>query len=245
MVSCDRCHHKFSSYAALSQHYRNRHPRAKTPSFLQRGLETEAASMYSFGCYVHNTSSKTKLVAFIAIIIIATSIIGVVAFRQNTTTPKTLTVGMAAPDFTLPDTAGGSFTLSHYRGRSNVLLFFNEGLSCAPCLQQMQALDQISSQLSSLNITAASITTDHMDQLQSWAMSDGPKQSVVMSDSTRTVSASYDMLGDSMHPGMAAAHTFVIVDKAGTLTWRKDYYPPSMYVSDNQLMSDIRQAMGA
>jgi len=35
-----------------------------------------------------------------------------------------LKVGDMAPDFTLPSTAGGSVTLSSFRGKNNVLLAF-------------------------------------------------------------------------------------------------------------------------
>jgi peroxiredoxin len=36
----------------------------------------------------------------------------------------TLKVGDMAPDFTLPSTAGGTVTLSSFRGKNNVLLAF-------------------------------------------------------------------------------------------------------------------------
>jgi|TARA_Y100000031_G_scaffold90944_1_gene100022 peroxiredoxin len=37
---------------------------------------------------------------------------------------KTLAVGEAAPEFVLPDTDGGSFRLSEYRGERAVALVF-------------------------------------------------------------------------------------------------------------------------
>ena len=44
---------------------------------------------------------------------------------QQLAPPKThLKVGDAAPDFTLPSTAGGSVTLSSFRGKSDVVLAF-------------------------------------------------------------------------------------------------------------------------
>ena len=35
-----------------------------------------------------------------------------------------LNVGLAAPDFRLPSTAGGEIRLADYRGKSHVVLFF-------------------------------------------------------------------------------------------------------------------------
>jgi peroxiredoxin len=45
--------------------------------------------------------------------------------QQGQAPPHTfLKVGDMAPDFTLPSTAGGSVTLSSFRGKNNVLLAF-------------------------------------------------------------------------------------------------------------------------
>jgi peroxiredoxin len=45
--------------------------------------------------------------------------------QQAQAPPHTfLKVGDVAPDFTLPSTAGGSVTLSSFRGKNNVLLAF-------------------------------------------------------------------------------------------------------------------------
>jgi len=46
-------------------------------------------------------------------------------FGQGLQPPHTsLKVGDTAPNFTLPSTAGGSVTLSEYRGKANVVLAF-------------------------------------------------------------------------------------------------------------------------
>ena len=45
-------------------------------------------------------------------------------FGQQAPPHTSLKVGDMAPDFTLPSTAGGSVTLSSFRGKSNVLLAF-------------------------------------------------------------------------------------------------------------------------
>lgn len=48
-----------------------------------------------------------------------------------------------APDFALPATNGQTITLSSLCGTRQVLLYFHEGLSCDPCMQQVGELEKI------------------------------------------------------------------------------------------------------
>lgn len=160
---------------------------------------------------------------------------------------KRVVTGSVAPDFTLPDVSGGTFTLSAYRGRSNVLLFFNEGLSCSPCLSQMQDLDQLNPQFTQMKVLVVSITGDQASQLASWAHSGGPQYGKVLSDQSLTVSKAYDTTGAdvSMMPGTAPGHTFFLVDLSGVIKWRADYGPSNMYVPNDQIIAAVRRALGA
>ncbi len=245
MVSCDRCHRRFSSYEGLETHYRTKHSHAQIPAELRGQLaeEKRLESGYKPATFTHKTS-RTRLAVLVLVLIAAAAIIGVVAMRVPESGPKAVQAGSVAPDFSLADTTGGTFALSDYKDKSNVLLFFNEGLACSPCLQQMQELDQLNQQLTGMSITVASITTDSMGQLSNWAQLSGPRDSKVLSDQSLTVSRAYDMLGNSMHPGMVPGHTFMLINKSGMVVWRHDYYPPSMYVQNDQLLSDIKLAMG-
>ncbi len=208
----------------------------------QLSEEKRLDSRYKPATFTHKTS-RTRLAVLVLVLIAAAVVIGVVAMRAPDSGAKAVQAGSIAPDFSLPDTAGGTFTLSDYKGKSSVLLFFNEGLACSPCLQQMQELDQLNQQLTGMSITVASITTDGMGQLANWAQLSGPRNSKVLSDRSLAVSRAYDMLGNSMHPGMVPGHTFILINKSDMVVWRQDYYPPSMYVPDDQLLSDIKRAM--
>jgi peroxiredoxin Q/BCP len=247
MVQCERCHRKFVSYAALSQHFDTKHHGANKPSELERKLAGER-ELDRYKATVHYTHgpSKTKLAAFLLILIVAAGTIGYVAStpREPTSTPREPTP--AAPDFTLPDVDGGTFTLSAYRGKASVLLFFNEGLSCAPCLNQMSDLDQLNQQFTNLDVIVVSITGDSVNLLSSWAHSSGPQSGKVLSDQSLAVSKMYDMLGSdkSMMPGMAPGHSFVLVDKSGMIKWRQDYGPGVMYVPNDQVIAAVRRALG-
>lgn len=248
MVSCERCHRKFSTYEALLQHYRGKHSNVTDLSNIESQVvsEKETKSLYQANMRGRGPS-RVKLIAFVLIVIVAFSVVGYVAFAPKEQTSKKLGVGSVAPDFTLPDTAGGTFRLSNYRGKSNVLLFFNEGLSCQPCLSQMTDLDQLNGQLSNLNVVVVSITGDQLQLLSDWTRSSGPRYGLVVSDQGLQVSRMYDMLGAdvSMMPGTAPGHTFVLVSKAGIIVWRADYGPYNMNVPNDEIIAQVRKTLGS
>ncbi|HEY4823358.1 MAG TPA: redoxin domain-containing protein, partial [Candidatus Bathyarchaeia archaeon] len=147
-------------YAALSQHYDRKHSAARKPTYLENMASAEREAEFKSRARPYKSGrSVIKLTVFALILIIAVGVIAYAALNPPTTQrTKAIDVGSVAPDFTLTDTLGGTFTLSEYKGSSNVLLFFNEGLACSPCLQQMQSMDQLNQQFSGLNVVVASIT---------------------------------------------------------------------------------------
>ena len=248
MVTCERCYRKFPSYAALLQHYKGKHSNVTNLSELesQVAAEREAKALYTNTAHSHGPS-RVKLIAFALIVIIAIGVIGYVAFTPKEQSTKKIGAGSPAPDFSLPATSGGTFKLSDYRGKSNVLLFFNEGLACQPCLAQMRDLDQLNSQLTDMNVLLVSITGDQLQLLADWTKSSGPKYGKVLADQGLAVSRMYDMLGAdvSMMPGTAPGHTFLLVNKAGIIVWRQDYGPYNMYIPNDQIIAAVKKSLGS
>ncbi len=156
-------------------------------------------------------------------------------------------VGRTAPDFTLSSTNGTSFTLSADRGHTNVLLFFNEGLSCYPCLQQMISLDQDANEFHQQGVTIVQITGNSLSDLTTWARSSGIAHTMILADPTLKVSNAYDTTGASvsMMPGVAPGHSFFLVDRSGTVLWRADYGPTDMSVPDSQILQAVVTALGS
>jgi peroxiredoxin Q/BCP len=189
------------------------------------------------------------VLAFVLIVIVAISVSSYVAFAPKQSIQSggnSIGAGVIASDFSLPATSGGTFRLSDYRGKSNVLLFFNEGLSCQPCLTQMQGLDTLNANFKNLNIVTISITADPPQALSQWVQSGGPRYGMVLSDQGLQVSRMYDMLGPnvSMMPGSAPGHSFVLVNKDGVIVWRHDYGPYNMSVPNDEIMAAVKQALG-
>src|SRR5207244_6177844 len=74
--------------------------------------------------------------------------------------------GEQAPSIVLPSTTGGTFDLTSMRGKT-VLLYFQEGLTCQPCWDQLKDIQTNISQFKALGIDqVVSITTDPLNSLQ-------------------------------------------------------------------------------
>ncbi len=155
-------------------------------------------------------------------------------------------VGRSAPDFTLARAnAPGSFTLSAEAGQTNVLLFFNEGLSCSPCLVQMEQLDADAAQFQTLHVLVVSITGDSLSSMETWSANSQATHTVVLADPTLAVSNTYDTTSAavSMMPGSAPGHTFILVDAHGVVQWRADYGPSDMSVPESEILQAVQHAL--
>ena len=159
-----------------------------------------------------------------------------------------LQVGQEAPQFQLASVVNGStFNLANYANKSDVLLFFNEGLSCSPCLRQMVDIDKDYSAFRQMGLTVVSITTDTPSSLGTWAHNNGISNMMVLADPSSQVDNEYTTTGanvGSMHPGMTPGHTFMLVGKDGKVLWREDYGTSTMYVPMDQLVAAVKTALG-
>ena len=155
--------------------------------------------------------------------------------------------GAQAPDFTLAGTGGETFTLSEARGES-VLLFFQEGLGCQPCWDNMKDIEARMGEFKALGIDRMlTITTDPLRYTQEKVDAEGLRFPV-LADETAEVSGTYDMPRYGMH-AMANAqpgHSFVLVGEDGNITWRADYGGApnyTMFVPVEDMLADLRVAL--
>lgn len=149
--------------------------------------------------------------------------------------------GAAAPPFTLAAGDGQQVSLSDYRGRT-VLLYFQEGLTCEPCWDQIRDLEQNQAALQAAGVDAVvSITTDRAD-LIGRKTADEKLSTPVLSDPNLEVSRAYNanrygMMGDTRN-----GHSFVLVDRDGTIDWRADYGGPpdyTMFLPTDKMLVDL------
>ncbi len=159
--------------------------------------------------------------------------------------------GNPAPPLTLPSTRGSSFDLASYKGKAQVLLFFQEGLTCEPCWTQLQAIQKDLPKFRALGIgPIVSITTDPVSQIAQ-KVKDEAITIPVLGDVGAKFSSS-SAWGTNKYQmqmmGERNGHTFILVGKNGRIRWRADYGGApkyTMYVPDDRLLADLRKGMRA
>lgn len=205
--------------------------------------------------------SKDKLLTYVLIVlIIATVIVGywVIGGKNKakavSQSPKDdmsshhaggnkkfvpLASGTVAPDFSLSSTAGRTISLADYKGK-NVFLFFNEGVMCTPCWQEISRLERFKEDFDKLNTVIIPISVD--DQ-KTWEpiLKEEKISSPILIDDGRRVTKAYKALGtpSSMHDDRAG-HTYVHINTQGKIHSSSDF--PGMNVPASILLWHIQQS---
>jgi len=154
--------------------------------------------------------------------------------------------GEVAPPIRLDANLFGDFDLATLRGKT-VLLYFQEGLTCQPCWDQLKDIEKNPDDFRALGIdTIVSITTDPVNLVLK-KTADEAIRTPILSDPDLAVSKSYGtnsygMMGDSRN-----GHTFVVVGPDGRILWRADYGGApdyTMYLPVPDLLADLRHGLG-
>lgn len=153
--------------------------------------------------------------------------------------------GAAAPAIRLPSTTGGMFDLASVRGQ-RALLYFEEGIMCQPCWDQLRDIESSIDRFRALGIeSVVTITTDPIDALKQKAAMEGLSMPV-LSDPDLSVSKAYDTNSYGMMGRSRNGHTFIVLDKDGRILWRADYGGApkyTMYVPVRNLIADLRRGL--
>lgn len=153
--------------------------------------------------------------------------------------------GDQAPALRLPATDGSTFDLAALRGE-RVVLYFQEGIMCQPCWDQLRDIERRWDDFEAAGIdTIASITSDDLGALRQKVALE-KLSTPLLSDPgvevSRTWEANlYGMMGTGMN-----GHSFVVVGPDGTVEWRADYGGEpnyTMYVPVDRLLADLRAGL--
>lgn len=152
-----------------------------------------------------------------------------------------------APGFTLASSAGGQVSLSSMRGKT-VLLYFQEGLMCQPCWDQISDLEAHATDVKAAGVDQIiSITTDPVDLIARKA-ADLHLSTPVLSDPDLAVSRTYHANEYGMMGASRDGHSFILVKPDGSIGWRADYGGApkyTMFVPTTDLLADLKTATGA
>ena len=150
--------------------------------------------------------------------------------------------GVAAPPIVLTSTTGATFDLAKERGKG-VLLYFQEGIGCQPCWDQMRDYATAAAGFKAAGVDELVTITVNPVNLLARKMRQGGVGGIVLADPDLAVSKryhanQYGMMGDSTD-----GHSFIFVDSAGIVRWRADYGGSpdfTMYVPPANLLADLR-----
>lgn len=156
--------------------------------------------------------------------------------------------GQAAPPINLASVDGGTWDLGRDGADKTVMLYFQEGIMCQPCWDQMRTIEDNFAAYRELGIDEmVGITVDPLDLLRRKVDDEG-LESVVLSDPDVSLGPSYTanqygMMGTGMY-----GHTFIVVGPDGQILWRGDYGGAesdyTMYVTNEHLLADLSAGLG-
>ncbi|MGH2969177.1 MAG: peroxiredoxin family protein [Solirubrobacteraceae bacterium] len=153
--------------------------------------------------------------------------------------------GASAPAIRLPSTTGETYDLAKRRG-TTVLLYFQEGLGCQPCWDQIKDVEKRPELLRSLGIDEmVSITTNDLENLRQKARDEGIRTQV-LADPDLAVSEAYAANQYGMMGTSADGHSFIVVGPDGEIRHRADYGGApnyTMYVPVENLVADMRAGL--
>jgi len=131
------------------------------------------------------------------------------------TTHSTPAIGSAAPDFTLPSTAGADVTLSSFRGTHHVILAFFPAAFSGVCTAEFCSFSDDYAQFTSADTVVLPISTDWIPALKVFKERERLTLDL-LSDSKRTVTRLY---GTYFEEAFVARRAYILIDKAGVVRW--------------------------
>jgi len=138
------------------------------------------------------------------------------------------------------------FDLAGALAKGPVLLYFQEGLTCQPCWDQLKVIQKDMTKYRAAGVSEiVSITSDPLNLITQKAHDEGLTMPV-LSDPNLAVSTTYNANRYGMMDGSRDGHTFVLVASNGQILWRADYGGPpnyTMFVPDAQLLAHVTKAL--
>lgn len=235
---------------------RNKSARTRTRPVTSTTEQRQAKPQTAHGTAETATRRRRLLTCAIALVVAAAAVGGLYVVFQHSSASQAGGAGPSfqvgspgpgqpAPGFTLASSTGGTVSLSDFRGES-VLLYFQEGLTCQPCWEQIAQLESAAAAVKAAGVDqVVSITTDPADLITQRAHDMG-LSTPVLSDPNLAVSKQYHANSYGMMGTSRDGHTFILVGPDGVIRWRADYGGPPNYTMDvppAQLLTQLKDGL--
>jgi peroxiredoxin Q/BCP len=141
--------------------------------------------------------------------LISALVLGLITFSCGGNA-ENLKKGDTAPDFTLQDAQGINYTLSSFRGKSPVVVYFYPAANTSGCTKEACGIRDNWGKFKEKNIIVLGISVDSQDKIKEF-INDYNLNFPLLSDENKVVSKAYGVLNTF---GTASRVTF-IVNKEG------------------------------
>ena len=147
-----------------------------------------------------------------------------------------VSVGDQAPDFNLSGTGGKTYSLSDYRGKTLVIVFY-PGDDSPVCTKQLNSYNNELSQFSEIGAQVLAISAQDMDSHEKFAGKYG-FQFPLLSDPEKTVASAYGTVGPLGFP----RRSVFVVNATGQITYAHRAIAGLTYRPVSELVEAIRDA---
>ena len=127
-------------------------------------------------------------------------------------------VGQPAPDFTLPGTNGQEVTLSSFKGKKNVVVFFFPKAFTGTCERQVSGHAADFDKFQALNAEVFGISTDQTPAQTAFAKQCGNEKFPLLSDNRFKTVMAYGV--GKAEGGLPNDRAGFVIDKEGVIRWK-------------------------
>jgi peroxiredoxin len=149
-------------------------------------------------------------------------------------------VGDTAPDFTLPGTGGRDYSLSDYRGKPVVLVFY-PGDNTPVCTTQLNAYSDDFDQFDGLGAQVLAVSPQSVESHEQFSCKQGGFKFPLLADEDKAVGQEYGIVGPL---GFYRRSVFV-VDGAGVVRYAHRSAHGLTFKRTDELVAAIREAQAA